>query len=68
VPGGNDPLAGQTLNLDIEVAGVREATAAEIEAGAVEGESLLTAPGGSEHRRPLPAMPHRPAGFPVVCT
>jgi len=35
---GNHPLAGQTLNFDIEVAGVREATAAEIEAGEVESQ------------------------------
>lgn len=40
---GNHPLAGQTLNFDVEVASVREASDEEAEHGHVHGE------GGQEH-------------------
>ncbi|MEQ5802659.1 peptidylprolyl isomerase [Halomonas sp. H10-9-1] len=40
---GNHPLAGQTLNFDVEIASVREASEEEIEHGHVHGE------GGHEH-------------------
>lgn len=40
---GNHPLAGQTLNFDVEVAEVRDASAEELEHGHVHG------PGGHEH-------------------
>jgi FKBP-type peptidyl-prolyl cis-trans isomerase SlyD len=40
---GNHPLAGVTLNFDVEVTGVREATAEEISHGHVHG------PGGHHH-------------------
>ena len=39
----NHPLAGQTLNFDVEVSGVRDATAEELEHGHVHG------PGGHHH-------------------
>ena len=39
----NHPLAGVTLNFDVKVLGVREATAEELEHGHVHG------PGGHEH-------------------
>jgi FKBP-type peptidyl-prolyl cis-trans isomerase SlyD len=41
---GNHPLAGQTLNFAIEVAGIREATATELEHGHVHGVD-----GSAEH-------------------
>ncbi|MBB3330359.1 FKBP-type peptidyl-prolyl cis-trans isomerase SlyD [Halomonas campaniensis] len=40
---GNHPLAGQTLNFDVEIASVREASQEEIEHGHVHGE------GGHQH-------------------
>lgn len=40
---GNHPLAGETLRFDIEVTGVREATAEELQHGHVHG------PGGHQH-------------------
>ncbi|MFG6175729.1 peptidylprolyl isomerase [Halomonas sp. THAF12] len=40
---GNHPLAGQTLNFDVEIAEVREASEEEVEHGHVHGE------GGHEH-------------------
>ncbi|QJQ95743.1 MULTISPECIES: peptidylprolyl isomerase [Halomonadaceae] len=40
---GNHPLAGQTLNFDVEIATVREASKEELEHGHVHGE------GGVEH-------------------
>ncbi|MDR9439724.1 MAG: peptidylprolyl isomerase [Halomonas sp.] len=40
---GNHPLAGQSLNFDVEIAEVREASEEEIEHGHVHGE------GGEEH-------------------
>jgi len=40
---GNHPLAGQTLNFDVEIASVREASEEELEHGHVHGE------GGHEH-------------------
>lgn len=40
---GNHPLAGETLNFDVEVADVREATHEELEHGHVHG------PGGHHH-------------------
>lgn len=40
---GNHPLADQTLNFDVEIAEVREATAEELEHGHVHG------PGGHHH-------------------
>ncbi|NWN83035.1 MAG: peptidylprolyl isomerase [Halomonas sp.] len=40
---GNHPLAGQTLNFDVEIASVREASDEEAEHGHVHGE------GGQEH-------------------
>jgi len=40
---GNHPLADQTLHFDVEVVGVREATAEELEHGHVHG------PGGHHH-------------------
>ena len=40
---GNHPLAGQTLNFDVEVVNVREATEEELSHGHVHGE------GGHEH-------------------
>ncbi len=40
---GNHPLAGQNLNFDVEVAGVRDATAEELAHGHVHG------PGGHHH-------------------
>ncbi|WP_018935118.1 peptidylprolyl isomerase [Thioalkalivibrio sp. ALJ24] len=40
---GNHPLAGQTLNFDVEVVDVREASAEELEHGHAHG------PGGHEH-------------------
>lgn len=40
---GNHPLAGQTLNFDVEIAEVREASEEEIEHGHVHGE------GGHQH-------------------
>lgn len=40
---GNHPLAGQNLNFEVEIAGVREATAEELEHGHVHG------PGGHHH-------------------
>lgn len=40
---GNHPLAGQTLNFDVEIASVREASQEEIEHGHVHGE------GGHHH-------------------
>ena len=40
---GNHPLAGQTLNFDVEIASVREASEEEVEHGHVHGE------GGHEH-------------------
>lgn len=39
----NHPLAGETLNFDVEVMGVREATAEEVDHGHVHGE------GGHHH-------------------
>ena len=48
---GNHPLAGIALRLNLVVTGVREATAAEVEAGSV-GEPVFTvmstAPGGAQ--------------------
>ncbi|MFT7588336.1 MAG: FKBP-type peptidyl-prolyl cis-trans isomerase SlyD [Limisphaerales bacterium] len=40
---GNHPLAGETLNFDVEIVDVREASAEELEHGHVHG------PGGVEH-------------------
>ena len=40
---GNHPLAGQSLNFDVEIAEVREASEEEVEHGHVHGE------GGHEH-------------------
>lgn len=40
---GNHPMAGVTLNFDVEVAGIREATAEELDHGHVHG------PGGHHH-------------------
>uniref|UniRef100_UPI000B28A9EC FKBP-type peptidyl-prolyl cis-trans isomerase n=1 Tax=Aeromonas hydrophila TaxID=644 RepID=UPI000B28A9EC len=40
---GNHPLAGETLNFDVEITNVREASAEELEHGHVHGE------GGVEH-------------------
>jgi len=40
---GNHPLAGQTLNFDVEIATVREASEEEVEHGHVHGE------GGHQH-------------------
>ena len=40
---GNHPLAGQNLNFDVEIAGVREASAEELTHGHVHG------PGGHHH-------------------
>ncbi len=40
---GNHPLAGQTLNFDVEIATVREASEEEVEHGHVHGE------GGEQH-------------------
>ena len=39
----NHPLAGQTLNFAVEVIGVREPTAEEVQHGHVQG------PGGHQH-------------------
>jgi FKBP-type peptidyl-prolyl cis-trans isomerase SlyD len=48
---GNHPLAGMALNIDLTVRDVREATAAEIEAGTVSVGplSVLDAPHGPLH-------------------
>jgi len=40
---GNHPLAGEQLNFDVEVVGVRDATTEELEHGHIHG------PGGHEH-------------------
>ena len=40
---GNHPLAGETLNFDVEIADVRAASAEELEHGHVHG------PGGHQH-------------------
>jgi FKBP-type peptidyl-prolyl cis-trans isomerase SlyD len=40
---GNHPLAGVTLNFNVEITGVREATAEELSHGHVHG------PGGHHH-------------------
>lgn len=40
---GNHPLAGETLNFDVKVVGVREASAEELDHGHVHG------PGGHQH-------------------
>ena len=40
---GNHPLAGKTLNFDVEIVDVREASAEEVEHGHVHGE------GGHQH-------------------
>ncbi|HAR07805.1 MAG TPA: peptidylprolyl isomerase, partial [Cobetia sp.] len=40
---GNHPLAGETLNFDVQITNVREASAEELEHGHVHGE------GGVEH-------------------
>jgi len=40
---GNHPLAGEHLNFDVEVVGVRDATAEELDHGHIHG------PGGHEH-------------------